>query len=95
MQVWIMERGEDHEGSDILGVYAEKAIAYGHFAHEAEDLNDRFTGSPIDDAELGENGSLYLHAGCDYLTLAPYDVATSGPSRNHAELAQKPAGSDR
>lgn len=84
MQVWIMEAGEIGEGGRIVGVYAEKDLAHGDFKREAMDLNDRFTGEPLDAVEHGEDGSLYLHAGCDYLSLVPHAVVTT---------ASAPAGS--
>lgn len=73
-EVWIMETGEDHEGGRILGVYADKGLAFADFAREAGDLNGRFGGMSIDQADQREDGSLYLHAGCDWLTLAPHPV---------------------
>ena len=73
-QVWIMEMGEDHEGGRVLGVYGSKDAAFADFATHAADLNGRFAGRGIDAADQGDDGRLYLHAGCDWLSLTPHAV---------------------
>ena len=75
-QVWIIEMGEDHEGSMILGVYATRELARGDFLKYAQNLGERFGGDGFDRAESEANGSIYLHNGCDNLTLRPYGMLT-------------------
>lgn len=76
--VWILETGEDSEGGRILGVYGSKDAAFADFATEAADLHGRFAGRGIDEADQRqEDGSLYLHAGCDWLSLTPHEVITA------------------
>ena len=70
--VWILMKGEDYEGGDVLGVYASRDLARGAFAQAA-------AGIPfaIDDARHEPDGSVHLYGGCDWLSLAPYSVLTT------------------
>lgn len=72
-RVWILEAGEDSEGGRVLGVYQDKDLAFSDFYTEATALHTRF-GSGIDKATQDEDGSLYIHSGCDWVTLTPHDV---------------------
>jgi hypothetical protein len=74
--VWTLEEGEDSEGGRILGVYGSKDAAFADFATAAASLHERFTGRGIDEAVRDEDGTLYLHAGCDWLSLVPREVIT-------------------
>lgn len=73
-EVWILETGEDHEGGQVLGVYGSKDAAFADFATQAVELDSRFAGRGIDVADQAEDGRLYLHAGCDWLSLTPHAV---------------------
>lgn len=73
MQVWIMMKGEFGEGGGVLGVYADRDLAHGQFAIEAG-VMDRMFG--LRNARQEQDGSLHLEAGCDWLSLEPYDVVT-------------------
>ena len=72
--VWILSEGEQHEGGTILGVYLDKDLARGAFLAKAQELQDRFS---IDDARQGEDGSLHLYGGCDWIALEPHPVVTA------------------
>ncbi|WP_399559628.1 hypothetical protein OIA45_48680 (plasmid) [Streptomyces chartreusis] len=69
--VWILSKGEMHEGGEILGVYADRDLARGEFTAQA--LSMAF---PIDDARQNDDGSIHLDAGCDWLALEPHPVTT-------------------
>jgi hypothetical protein len=69
--VWILSTGEDHEGGTVLGVYADRDLARGHFTTEANNMS-----FAIDDARQDDNGSIHLHAGCDWLALEPHPLVT-------------------
>ncbi|MFC8376447.1 hypothetical protein ACIBX9_31395 [Streptomyces albidoflavus] len=71
-QVWLLMQGEDHEGGDVLGVFVTREAARGEFIAAARRLHFE-----IDGAEEREDGSLHLHAGCDWLSLTPHAVATA------------------
>ena len=71
MQVWILMEGEFGEGGSVEGVFASRELGHGAFAKLAAELHDRFG---IRDAEVGEDGSLQLEGGCDWITLKPHDV---------------------
>jgi hypothetical protein len=72
-EVWILQRGEDHEGGFIIGVYESKEAAFADFAADAHSLHERFNRG-LDAAEQQADGTLYLHSGCDWLTLSPHAV---------------------
>lgn len=71
MKVWILTEGELCEGSTIQGVFATRELGHGAFAELAQKLNDRFG---IREADVREDGGLYLEGGCDWIELAPHDV---------------------
>ncbi|MEU3261005.1 hypothetical protein ABZ694_24985 [Streptomyces albidoflavus] len=71
-QVWLLMQGEDHEGGNVLGVYATRAASRGGFIAAARRLHFE-----IDGAEEREGGSLHLHAGCDWLSLTPHAMTTA------------------
>lgn len=79
-QVWIMMKGEDYEGGHIVGVYLDKELAKEDFYREGESIvrfADRIRESwnqETLDVSQSENGALYLHGGCDWLSLNPHNV---------------------
>ncbi|OEV13803.1 hypothetical protein [Streptomyces nanshensis] len=72
-QVWIMMKGEDHEGGTIKGVYLDAELAVGDFLALARQIDTTFG---IDQADRADDGSFHVHGGCDWLSLSPYDVTT-------------------
>lgn len=76
-QVWILSKGEQHEGGEVLGVYADRDLAKGQFVTEARAMH--FT---IDSAEQGADGELYLTAGCDFLELRPHRLIVRNEIEN-------------
>lgn len=73
MKVWILTEGEDHEGGHVDSVYAERELAAGRFMEMAEDLAKRF-GRGLDTPVSYDDGSLYIHSGCDWVRLDPHDL---------------------
>jgi hypothetical protein len=73
MRVWILTTGEDHEGGEVDSVYAERDLAAGRFMEMAEDLAKRF-GRGLDVPVSAGDGSLYIHSGCDWVSLDPHDL---------------------
>jgi hypothetical protein len=71
MQVWILMQGEFGEGGSVEGVFASRELGHGAFAKLAAELHDRFG---IRDADVREDGGLYLNGGCDWIELRPFDV---------------------
>lgn len=69
--VWILSKGELHEGGEVLGVYADRDLASGQFLTEAQNLS-----FAIDDARQGEDGSILIEAGCGWLALEPHPLIT-------------------
>lgn len=69
MQVWTLMKGEMHEGGSIIGIYADRDLARGQFATEAQNMH-----FGIDGARQDDDGSIHLEAGCDWLSLEPHDV---------------------
>ena len=82
MQVWILAKGEDNEPDAVLGVYATRDAARSDFEAVARELDASCT---IDRARVADNGAIYLHAGCDNLSLEPWTV------QNGPVVAGKPA----
>ncbi|MFD8516549.1 hypothetical protein ACFV27_37095 [Streptomyces antimycoticus] len=72
--VWILSKGERHEGGDILGVFADKDLGRGQFVLAAQDIHRSFG---IDDIREDEHGAVHLEGGCDWLSLEPYTVTTT------------------
>lgn len=69
--VWILSKGEHHEGGEVIAVFADRDLARGQFAHEAQNM-----AFAIDDARQDEDGSVHLDAGCDWLALEPHLLVT-------------------
>lgn len=70
MQVWILMKGEDHEGGDVYGVFATKEDAKGPFVEAAQSIP-----FVIDEAwQDDEDGSVHVHGGCDWVSLEPHAV---------------------
>jgi hypothetical protein len=72
--VWILSKGEMHEGGSIVGVYLDRDLARGALTARAQQLQDRFT---ISDARQESDGSIHLEGGCDWIALEPHPVVTS------------------
>ena len=73
MKVWVLTEGEDHEGGHVDSVYAERELAAGRFMEMAQALAERF-GQGLDVPVSAGDGSLYIHSGCDWVSLDPHDV---------------------
>ncbi|MEU2316609.1 hypothetical protein ACFY7X_13510 [Streptomyces althioticus] len=69
--VWVLSKGEDHEGGDVLGVYASKDIAKGPFAEAARSIP-----FDLDGAWQDETGAVHAHGGCDWVSLVPHALVT-------------------
>ncbi|MCX4826647.1 hypothetical protein OG883_44205 [Streptomyces sp. NBC_01142] len=74
--VWILESGEDYEGGSIKGVYTDRDLAADDFLDLVRDLarNNR-----LDVDRSGEDPAtcdLYVHGGCDWISLTRYPVTT-------------------
>lgn len=76
-EVWILSKGEQHEGGEVLGVYADRDLAKGQFVTEAQNLS-----FAIDDAKQDADGSIHLYAGCDFLSLEPHDLIVRNEIEN-------------
>ncbi len=72
--VWILQRGEMHEGGTILGVFLDRELGRGKFVAEAQTIHRTFG---IDDLREEEDGSYHLAGGCDWLSLEPHKVTTA------------------
>jgi hypothetical protein len=73
MKVWILTAGEDHEGGQVDSVYADRDLAAGRFMEMAKELSERF-GRGLDQPMVSDDGSLYIHSGCDWVSLDPHDL---------------------
>lgn len=73
MKVWILTAGEDHVGGQVDSVYAERDLAAGRFMEMAKDLSERFR-KGLDQPMVSDDGSLYIHSGCDWVSLDPHDL---------------------
>jgi hypothetical protein len=69
--VWVLSKGEDHEGGDVLGVYASKDTAKGPFAEAAQSIP-----FDLDSAWQDEDGAVHAHGGCDWVSLEPHTIVT-------------------
>lgn len=69
--VWVLSTGEDHEGGDVLGVYATKEIAKGPFAEAARNIP-----FDLDRAWQDEDGAVHAHGGCDWVSLVPHPLVS-------------------
>jgi len=87
MQVWILTAGEVSESTEIKGVFATRELGHGAFAELATERNGAYAdlrahfpdlaNEPrygIRDAQVRDDGGLYLEIGVDFIALAPYDV---------------------
>lgn len=75
LKVWILSSSKDHEGGHIDSVFAERELAADRFMDLAKGLNDRF-GLGLDVPVSGGDGSLYIHSGCDWVSLDPHDLVS-------------------
>lgn len=73
LNVWILSSSKDHEGGHVDSVFAERELAADRFMELAKGLNDRF-GLGLDVPVSGGDGSLYIHSGCDWVSLDPHDL---------------------
>lgn len=74
--VWILESGEDNEGGSIKGVYTDRDLAADDFLDLVRDLA-RYTRLDVDrSGEDPDTGDLYVHGGCDWISLTRYAVTT-------------------
>lgn len=73
MQVWILTAGEDHVGGQVDSVYAERDLAAGRFMEMAKELSERFR-KGLDTPMASDNGYLFLHSGCDWVSLDPHEL---------------------
>lgn len=65
-KVWVVSKGEKHEGGSVEGVYASKEVAIKHALKVSYSFDGGWT--PIKDDPLSwENG-------CDYLTIEEFEV---------------------
>jgi hypothetical protein len=71
MQVWILMEGELCEGGTVEGVFASCELGHGAFAELAMKLCGW---SGIREADVRENGGLYLEGGQVWIELRPFDV---------------------
>ena len=69
--VWVLSTGEDHEGGDVLGVYATKEIAKGPFTEAARNIP-----FDLDGAWQDEDGAVHAHGGCDWVSLVPHPLVS-------------------
>lgn len=68
---WILTTGEDHEGGDVLGVYADKPLAFADFLVRARQIQDTFQ---LDTITGTLDGDVYAHGGCDWVRLTEHVV---------------------
>lgn len=73
MKVWVLTEGEDHEGGQVDSVYAERDLAAGRFMEMAKELSERFRAG-LDKPMVSDDGSLYIHSGCDWVSLDPHEL---------------------
>lgn len=71
--VWILSKGELHEGGNIIDVYLDRELAHGDFVTHAKQIHDTFG---IDDLRPADDGSIHLSGGFDWLALEPHPVRT-------------------
>lgn len=72
--VWILSTGENNEGGDVIGVYADRDLARGQLITEAHKIRDRF--NEIRDLHEEADGSIHFSGGCDWLSLKPHQVVS-------------------
>lgn len=68
--VWVLSTGEDHEGGEVLGVYASKEAAKGPFVEAAQRIPFDLDQAWQDE----ESGAVHAHGGCDWVSLEPHPL---------------------
>jgi len=68
--VWVLAQGEDHEGGEVLGVYASKEAAKGPFVEAARRIPFDLDSAWQDE----ESGAVHAHGGCDWVSLEPHPL---------------------
>jgi len=68
--VWVLSTGEDHEGGEVLGVYANKEAAKGPFVEAAKRIPFDLDRAWQDE----ESGAVHAHGGCDWVALEPHPL---------------------
>ncbi|MEU3282887.1 hypothetical protein [Streptomyces antibioticus] len=68
--VWVLATGEDHEGGEVLGVYASKEAAKGPFVEAAKRIPFDLDRAWQDE----ESGAVHAHGGCDWVSLEPHPL---------------------
>ncbi|MFF9271136.1 hypothetical protein EF919_18175 [Streptomyces sp. WAC02707] len=71
--VWVLSKGEDHEGGDVLGVFASKDAARGPFTDAARSIPFDLDSAWQDD----DTGAVHAHGGCDWVSLEPHPLITA------------------
>ena len=69
--VWVLSKGEDHEGGEVLGVFATKDVARGPFTEAARSIP-----FDLDAAWQDDDGAVHAHGGCDWVSLEPHPLVT-------------------
>lgn len=67
--VWVLATGEDHEGGEVLGVYASKEAAKGPFVEAARRIP-----FDLDKVWQDDDGAVNAHGGCDWVVLEPHPL---------------------
>ena len=70
MIVYVVQRGEQYEGSRILGIFASRREAIRHALLETTHFDDKHWRSK----PTMLNGATYWENGCDYLMVTPWRV---------------------
>lgn len=74
--VWILEAGEDYEGGSVKGVYTDRDLAADDFLDLVRNLA-RYNSLDVDrSGEDPDTCDLYVHGGCDWISLTRYSVTT-------------------
>jgi len=71
-EVWLVEAGEDYEGSSVIGVYSTKKLAMSALEEKRTILLKRFEG--CDWAEVSEIEHGCFHSGCDWYAIDRYTL---------------------
>ena len=71
--VWILTKGEMHEGGHILGVYATKDAARDDFLIAAASIPFEIDKAWKDD----DTDAVHVEGGCDFVDLEPHTVFTA------------------
>jgi hypothetical protein len=73
LTVWVLATGEDHEGGEVLGVYASKEAAKGPFVEAARRIPFDLDRAWQDE----ESGAVHAHGGCDWVSLEPHPLISA------------------